>query len=155
MRPVVLTLAAIALLIVPTTARAADVDDLKAAEEAYVAAFNKQDVSAILASQHDEFVSYGPNAVFPNDRKGRSKADLQQGLENFLAIRERFTITPINPQYRVVGTTGLVWGHERIVRKLKDGPQGTIRVRYIRTWVNSGGKWLRLASHLSAVPSGN
>ena len=154
MRPVVLTLAAIAVLIVPT-ARAGDVDDLKAAYEAYIEAFSKQDVSANLATQHDEYVSYGPNAVFPNDRKGRSKADLQQGLENFLAIRERFTITPINPQYRVVGTTGLVWGHERIVRKLKDGPQGTIRVRYIRTWVNSGGKWLRLASHLSAVPSGN
>ena len=154
MRPVVLTLAAIALLIVPG-ARAADVDDLKAAEEAYVAAFNKQDVSAILASQHDEYVSYGPNAVFPNDRKGRSKADLQQGSENFFANREHSTTTPINPQYRVVGTTGVVWGHTRSVVKRKDGPQQTFRRRFTSTWVKSGGKWLRLSQHLSAIPSGN
>ncbi len=154
MRPVVLTLAAIAMLIVPA-ARAADVDDLKAAEEAFVEALNKQDVSALLASAHDEFVSYGANAVFPNDRKGRSKADRRRGAENFLANRERFTLTLINPQYRVVGTTGIVWGHARSVVKLKDGPQETRTRRFLSAWVKSGGKWVRLAAHSSAVPSGN
>ncbi len=114
MRPVVLTVAAIALLIVPG-ARAGDVDDLKAGNEAFIEAINKREVSALLASRHDEFVVYGTNAVFPDDRKGRSKADRQQAQENFFAIRERFTITLINPQYRVVGTTGIVWGHTRSV----------------------------------------
>ena len=155
MRPVVLTVAAIALLIVPTTASAGDVDDLKAAYEAGGEAFNKQDVSAVLASQHDEFVAYGATAVFPDDRKGRSKADRRQGLENFFANRERFSVTSINPQYRVVGTTGIVWGHSRTVIKLKDGPQETRTRRFVSTWVKSDGKWLILASHRSAVPSGN
>ncbi len=154
MRPVVLTFAAISFLIAPT-ARAADVDDLKAAEEAFIEAINKQDVSAILASAHDGYVTYGANAVFPNDRKGRSKADRQRGTENFIANRERSTITLINPQYRVVGTTGIVWGHTRSVVKLKDGPQETRTRRFLNTWVKSGGKWVQLASHRSAVPSGN
>ncbi len=154
MRPVVLTVAAIALLIVPA-ARAADVDDLKAANEAFIEALNKQDVSTLLASRHDEYVRYGPNRVFPSDSKGRSEADRRQGWENFLANRERFTITLIDPQYRVVGTTGIVWGHTRSVVKLKDGPQETRTRRFLSTWVKSGGKWVQLAAHRSAVPSGN
>ena len=154
MRPVVLTLVAIAVLIVPA-ARAGDVDDLKAAGEAYIEALNKQDISALLASRHDDYVSYGPNAVFPRDRKGQSQADRRQGWENFFANFERFTITLINPQHRVVGTTGIGWGHYRSVVKRKDGPQETRTRRFIGTWVKSGGKWVQLAAHLSAVPSGN
>ena len=154
MRPVVLTLAVVAMLIVPA-ARAADVDDLKAAHEAFVEALNKQDISALLASVHDDYVSYVANAVFPNDRKGRSEADRRQGRENFFANRERFTLTLINPQYRVVGTTGIVWGHHRSVRKLKDGPQEARTRRFLSTWVKSGGTWVRLARHASDVPSGN
>ena len=154
MRRAVLTLAAIAVLIVPA-ARAGDVDDLKAAQEALIEADNKRDISAILASGHDEFVVYGPNAVFPDDSKGRSKADRQQSLGNFFADRERFSLTLINPQYRVVGTTGIVWGHAGIVEKLKDGPPETRTLRFLITWVKSGDKWLQLARHASAVPSGN
>ena len=154
MRPVVLTLAAIAMLIVPA-ARAADVDDLKAASDAFIEAINKQDISALLASYHDDFVSYGTNAVFPNDSKGQSKADRRHRLENLFAVRDHITITRINPQYRVVGTTGIVWGHFRSVVKLKDGPQETRTRRFLATWVKSGGKWVRLAVHMSAVPSGN
>ena len=154
MRPVVLTLAAIAVLIVPA-ARAGDVDDLKAASEAFIEALNKQDVSALLASRHDEFVIYVEDAVFPADSKGRSEADRRQGWEDFFANRERFSVTLINPQYRVVGTTGIVWGHARIVLKLKDGPRETRTRRFLNTWVKSGGKWVQLASHRSAVPSGN
>ncbi len=154
MRPVVLTVAAIAFLIVPA-ARAGDVDDLKAASEAFIEALNKQDVSAMLASSHDEFVIYGANAVFPSDRKGRSKAKLLQGWENSLATRERFSVTLINPQYRVVGTTGIVWGHGTRVAKPKDGPQQVRTQRFLATWVKSGGKWVQLAVHRSAVPSGN
>ena len=92
MRPVVLTLAAIAVLIVPAV-RAGDVDDLKAASEAFIEAIIKQDVSAGLASGHDEFVGYGADAVFPADSKGRSKADRRQGWEDFFANRERLSIT--------------------------------------------------------------
>ncbi len=154
MRPSVLTLVAIALLIVPA-ARAGDVEDLKTAHEAYIEAVNKQDISALMASGHDDFVSYGPNAVFPDDSKGRSKADQRQAAKNFFANRDRFTITPINPQYRVVGTTDIVWGHYRSVVKLKDGPQETRTRRFLDTWVKSGGKWVQLADHLSDVPSGN
>ena len=153
MRSVVLTLAAIAVLIVPA-ARGADVDDLKAASEAFIEAVNRQDVSEMLASSHDEYVDFGLNAVFPNDRKGRSRADRRQETANFFAYRERFNVTLINPQYRVVGTTGIVWGHGRVVEKRKDGPQKTRTDRFLTTWVKSGGKWLRLAFHLSVVPSG-
>ena len=142
------------VLIVPA-ARAGDVDDLKAASEAYTEALNKQDVSTVLASYHDDAVTYGPNAVFPNDRNGRSEADQRRGWENFFANRERFTLRRINPQYRVVGTTGIVWGHTRTVVKRKDGPQETRTRRFLSTWVKSGGKWVQLAWHLSAVPSGN
>ncbi len=154
MRPVVLTLAAIAMLIVPG-ARAGDVDDLKAAEEAFIEAVNKQDISAMLASRHDDHVVYGADDVFPNDSKGRSEADRRQGWENFFANYERLTVTLINPQYRVVGTTGIGWGHAGTVEKLKDGPQETRTDRFLFTWVKSGGKWLRLALHLSAVPAGS
>ena len=151
MRPVVLTLAAIAVLIVPA-ARAGDVDDLKAASEAFIEALNKQDVSALLASRHDEFVIYVEDAVFPADSKGRSEADRRQGWEDFFANRERFSVTLINPQYRVVGSTGIVWGHGRVVEKPKDGPQQARTLRFLGTWVKSGGKWLQAAGIRGRLP---
>ncbi len=153
MRPVVLTLAVIAMLIVPA-AHAGDVDDLKAASEAYIEALNKQDISALLTSRHDDYITSGPSDVF-GDSKGRSEADRRQSLESSFAILERLTLTLINPQYRVVGTTGLFWGRYRSVQKLKDGPQETLTRRFLCTWVKFGGTWVLLALDQSDVSSGN
>ena len=83
MRPVALTLVAIAVLIVPA-ARAGDVDDLKAASEAYTEALNKQDVSTVLASYHDDAVTYGPNAVFPQRPERTVRSRPTAGLGKFL-----------------------------------------------------------------------
>jgi hypothetical protein len=71
------------------------------------------------------------------------------------ASPESVTVTPINPQFRVIGTTGVVSSHLAIALKPKDGPMTTMFVYYIGTLAKSDGKWLLVAEHASRLPSGN
>lgn len=142
------------LLLLISAVRADDIADLKAANEAEVNALHARDVDAYLASLHPEEVSYFATEAFPVDYKGESEKR-RRAVENFFANVEQLRITSINKQYRVIDTTGLVWGHVKVEIKPKDG---SLQIRYYRgmwVYVKSGGKWLRLSRHVSAIPQGN
>jgi hypothetical protein len=63
--------------------------------------------------------------------------------------------TAVNLQYRVIGNTGLVWGYHRDAIKPKDGQLQSYLHRALLVYVKVDGRWLRAATHQSAVPNGN
>jgi len=138
-------------LFTPAAVRGADVDDLKATFEQGIAALNKRDLDAWSAFWHDQIVAFGPASPFPTDGKAARRQVFQALFDN----SESQTATPINPQYRVIGTTGIVWGYIMIARKPKDGPLQTTFGRLLITYTKVDGKWLTVASDLSRLPSGN
>jgi uncharacterized protein (TIGR02246 family) len=146
-----LAFALFAGLCAPTVVRGADVDDLKAAFEQGTKALNALDVDGFMALAHDQGVTFGAASPFPTD----GKAAQRQALQGIVSSRESQTFTPINPQFRVIGTTGIVWGHGSIAIKPKGGPLDTNYVRYTIVYAKTDGKWLRVATHLSWMPAGN
>ena len=137
-------------LFLSTPALAGDVDDLKATFEKAVKAYNSQD-EVFFTMVAEEAVIFNPSTPFAVD----GKAAYQPATISMWAATERVTFTPINPQFRVIGTTGIAWGHYTISIKPEDGPMDTNFGRYTVIFAKTGGKWLAVASHYSAIPSGN
>ena len=129
----------------------ADIDDLKAAFEQFVGAYNAQNLDAWAALCHDNVVSFQPFSPFPVD----GQVALRQVHQTTLANSESASATHINPQFRVIGTTGVVWAHSALVFKPKDGPLTTVFARSTFTFAQSDGRGLMVASHISRLPSGN
>jgi ketosteroid isomerase-like protein len=132
-----------------------DVADLKAAHAQALKALAAGDVDLWLASFHDEHVRFDRNSQQPTDYKGVDKAALRKSLASSFASTERYSITPVDLQYRVIGDTGIVWGYHVDAYKDKGSP-GTVTIsRVSAVYARSGGKWLRVCTHVSAVPPGN
>jgi ketosteroid isomerase-like protein len=150
-RHTLMAFAIFSVLCAPTVVRSADVDDVKATFEQGVKTLNALDVDGFMALEHDQGVRIGATSPFPVD----GKAAQRQGLQHVINNRESQTFTPINPQFRVIGTTGIAWGNASLAIKPKDGPLETHYMRYTIVYAKSDGKWLRVASHLSWMPAGN
>lgn len=150
-RHTLLAFAIFSVLCAPTVVRSADVDDVKAAFEQGVKAINALDVDGFMALAHDQSVTFGAASPFPTD----GKAAQRQALQNAVNNRESQTFTPVNPQFRVIGTTGIAWGNASIAIKPKGGPLETHYLRYTIVFAKADGKWLRVATHLSWMPAGN
>ena len=150
-RRMMLTMAVMTVFCLPLPVRGDDSADLKAAFEQTIKTLNAGDLDAYLATVHDQEVSFGPDAPFARD----GKAALRQGLQTLLANHESITRTPINPQFRVIDTTGLAWGYVAANFKPKDGPLHTTFTRYLLIYGKVEGKWLLVASHISRLPSGS
>ena len=129
----------------------ADIDDLAATFGQVVAAINRRDANAYSGFWHEQIVAFPPFSPFPID----GKAALRPLAEANFANAESFTLTPINPQCRVIGNTGIVWGHMSVALKPKDGPQRAMFNRFTFVFAKVDGKWQEVAVHGSALPSGN
>jgi len=129
---------------------AGDVDDLKATFEKAVMAYNSHD-DAFFGAVHDTTVYYPPTSPFAI----KGKAAQQKSVKGVWAAMESTAFEPINAQFLVSGSTGVVWGHYALAMKLKDGPMRTAFGRFTVTCAKTDGKWLVVSSHYSAVPSGN
>ena len=126
----------------------ADIDDLQAAFAQVVAAINARNLDAFSALVHDEEVFFPPDSPFPVE----GKAARQQFFRTVSAESESVTTTPIKPQCRIIGTTGIVWSHFTFALKPKDSAMRTLFVRSTYTFVKSDGKWLMVAEHHSRLP---
>ena len=146
-----LIMAVVTIFCLPLPVRGDDVADLKATFEQAIKALNAGDLDAYLATVHDQELAFGPDSPFARE----GKAATRQGLQTLLANHESITRTLINPQFRVIGTTGLAWGHVAANFKPKDGPMHTTFTRYLFTYVKVEGKWLLVASHISRIPTGS
>ena len=155
MRRVVLTYSALLLLATGTSGLCSDLDDFKAAHERSVAALNALDVDGLLAVFHEQLVAFDAENPFPWDMtKAPSKAELRKVFRDAMANVERMTMTMIDPQYRLIGNTGINWGHYRIEMKLKGGPVKTTYIRAMAIYTKLDGKWVQVAYHNSFLPTG-
>ena len=129
-----------------------DLADLKAAHAQTMKALVTGDVDLWLASLHDEQVRFDRGSQQPTDYKVLDKAALRKEMAASYANMERYSITPVDLQYRVIGDTGLVWGYH--VDSYKDkGSPGTVGIsRITAVYARTGGKWLRVLTHISALP---
>jgi len=128
-----------------------EVDGLRASFEHEIAAFNARDLDTLMGNQHEHVVALNPASPTPVDGKSARR----QSYQTLFATTESVTVTPKNPQFRVIDNTGLVWGEYTIAAKSKDKPMTTTAVRFTRTYVKSGGQWLLVLYHvapLSAQP---
>lgn len=133
-----------------TPALAADVDDLKATYEKAVKAYNSRD-DAWFATFDDKAVSFHPTAPFAIDGDAHNK----QAIKSFWGTMDSSVFSPVNTKFRVIGSTGLVWGHYAFANKPKDGGMRTSYGRFTTVCTKSGGKWIFVSSHYSPIPSGN
>jgi ketosteroid isomerase-like protein len=129
----------------------ADVDDLKETFEQMIGTIARRDAKGYATFWHDQIVSYPPLAPFAVE----GKAMMAQLVEGYFGSVESETFIPINPQFRAVGSTGLVWGHSATTIKPKDGPLHTLFGRFTFTFTRAEGQWRLLLIHVSIIPSGN
>ena len=128
-----------------------DLDDLKAAVEQWIAAYNSRNLDAIAARTHDGVTFFNTVSPFALDGKAALKQLYQTQFTNF----ESSIVTPINLQYRIMGMSGVAWGHVAIAIKPKDGPLRTIFARLSWALTKEDNKWLPVSMHQSLLPSGH
>jgi ketosteroid isomerase-like protein len=104
-----------------------------------------------LPSGTSRIVAFPPFSPFALE----GKTTLRQAVETNFANAESVTFSPINPQCRVVGSTGIVWGHTALTIKPKDGPLNTTFARFTFIFAKTETQWREVAVHVSQLPSGN
>ena len=150
MRRLFVSIVLLSLLSVPQFAAGSDMDDFKAEVEKFVQAFNSFDVETIAKTAHPGMVVYTIDSPFPEVHQ--TSNTFRDGIQGWFDTLESLNIVLVNPQYRVVGNTGIAWGYETSTAKPKDGPPTTNHYRVTMTFVKSGGKWLLLTIHMSDLP---
>lgn len=126
----------------------ADCDALKRAFQHLVDSFNAKDVNALTASAHDGVVQTG--AFSPTAVDG--KAALRDVYQSFFNDYETGTFTPLNPHFRISGSTGISWGHFALSVKPKGAPMQIPVGSYTITFAKTDETWLVIAAHFSWLP---
>jgi ketosteroid isomerase-like protein len=124
-----------------------DLDDLKASFNAEIEALDSRNLDAAVALVHDGIVLFSLFSPFPVD----GKDEFRQAIQEYFANYEQATFAPSNPQFHIVGNTGIAWGYYQLSAKLKDGPSGYFHGRYLFTYTQSEGKWLMISLHVSPL----
>lgn len=128
-----------------------ETDQLRATFEQLREAYNAHDLERLLALLHEEVVIFSTSSPFPIAGKAAAHQAYQTGFAHY----EQTTFTPINPHFRVLGDTGIVWGHAAITLKPKDGPVSTVYTRQTWTFIKVGERWMGACAHVSRLPAGN
>lgn len=153
MKRLLISITILLLFAIPQFALGSDVEDLKATNEKMFKAYNTLDVETIASMVYPGGVLYDYGAAFPDTAPMEdTQAQLAKSLKTILSDLEYISITPYNVQYRVVGNTGIVWGHYTINVKPKGQSMITNHARMTSTWINSNGEWRNIMTHLSAIP---
>jgi ketosteroid isomerase-like protein len=155
MKRLMISVAALLLLVVPQLAFGTDLDDLKAADAQATKAFNSLDAATIASTVYPGGVYFGATDAFPTlVATENTVAQHTNLLKTLFGSLDYLFVVPYNIQYKVVGNTGIVWGHETVLSKAKGGQAQTRHYRVTTTWVKSDGKWMVFMVHQSAIPSG-
>lgn len=125
-----------------------DLDALRAQFQRLVDSFNTRNLHALVSSVHDNVVQTGAFSPTPVD----GKAALREVYHAFFNESANATFTPINPHFRVSGSSGVSWGHFALSMQLKGGPMQIPAGCFTITFTKVGGQWLVFASHFSWLP---
>jgi uncharacterized protein (TIGR02246 family) len=131
----------------PRERAAAPAADLEATFARLVEAFNARDANAYVGAVHEQAVLFWLSP-FPAD--GREA--YRQALRAFFENLESATVTPVNPHFRVLGASGLAWGHAQFAVKPRGGVMATSYGRYLFSFTRAGGEWLVTSLHVSPLP---
>lgn len=134
------------------SAVADDLADLKAAHEKTLKAITTGDADGLLATFHEEQVRFDRGAQLATDYKGLSREAFRKSMAEGAASTEIYSITPVEVRYRVIGDTGIVWGYNVDVHKMKGEPGSARMSRMTAIYSRQGGQWKRVCTHVSEVP---
>ena len=155
MRRILISLAVIGLLLIPQLSYGGDEDDLKAAYETLIQAWNTNDAETIASMIYPGAVNMDAGEPFPSLAPLKNtEAQITQSMKMLFDSLDFIRLSPYNLQYKVVGNTGIIWGFFATNYKAKGQPASTGYVRVAATYVKSDGKWLCLLNHMSAIPLG-
>ena len=117
--------------------------------EKYYQALNSMDADTIAQMTYPGEVVC--EALVPFTRVYSTPEESKNGLKNWFSSLESLNFLIFNPEYKVVGDTGIMWCYlgRRTVRK---GIISDLFVRQTMTFVKSDGKWLVLMHHFSKFP---
>jgi hypothetical protein len=156
MKRLLISMTILALLVVPQFASGGDVDDLKATVAKIIQAQDALDAEAVASIVYPGGVNYARDAAFPYVAPmENTQAVVTELLKMEFDSLEFISVNTYNMQYRVVGNTGIVWGHSSASYKIKGEPIKTTHQRGTSTWVKSDGKWHMIMNHVSAIPPGD
>jgi ketosteroid isomerase-like protein len=140
------------LIFSPCVVIADDLGDLKAAQEACLKAWGAKDLDALVEFEGATSAGFGHTTAFPRPQSP-DKDSFRRGLEQYFNAMESIRITPHTAQFRVLGDTGLVWGHYAQTTKQKGGVIRTVYLRFAHTYMRIDGKWRLVLYHRSLIPN--
>ena len=126
-----------------------DMDALKSAFTTQIEALNNRELDAAVATVHDDVVLYGIFSPFPV----QGRADFQKAVQAYFGQYEEAELSPVTPQFRIVGTTALAWGHYQLAATPQGGKMTYAHGRYIFTYTKLDGKWVILGMDYSPLES--
>lgn len=124
-----------------------DLVALKASFAAEIDALNSRNLNATLAPVHDRMVLFGIFSPFPIE----GKEGFRQVVREYFDDYEHAVFSPIDPDFRVMGTTGAAWGNFRLATQQKDGPSERYDGCYMFTYAQVVGKWVLISMHHSLL----
>ena len=138
-----------AFILLPQVALADDLADLKATHMSYIRTFNAGDAETFM-----EFWLEG-GVVFFGSRAFPIIVNIARAKKTWSRIFQThgFMVREYKPDFRVIGNTGLVWGHFTEVLMNKEKGIGKRRFRkFSFTYVKSEGKWKIALFHATPIP---
>lgn len=132
---------------------AADLDDLKAAQQRFEAAFTTRDVAAIANSLAPGYTEFPLDSDVPSDWSAKTIEQRRQYFSDLLNGYESWDARLEDVQYHVAGATGIVSGTQRLARKPRIGMPEYPRIRFTAVWIKSESQWRMLSCHRSAMPA--
>lgn len=124
-------------------------DALRATFHNQIDAFNNENLEAAMAAAHQNIVLYGIFSPFPV----QGKADFQKSIEAYFGQYEEAELSPVSPQFRIVGTTGLAWGHYQLAAVPQGGKLTYAHGRYLFAYAKIDGEWFVLGMDFSPLES--
>jgi len=148
-----LLLAMAAVLPLCQPGRAAAGDDLRSSQQQFIEAFNHQDATALASLLHRNYTQLTLTGDVLEDWTGKSAEDRRAYFKEFFNGYETCVLDLEKPAYRMVGTTGIVFGTQKLTQKPKDGVLGYPRARATFTWILDDGRWQLLSLQQSSLPA--
>ena len=124
-----------------------DLAALKASFTAEIDALNTRNLNAALAPVTDTVILFGIFSPFPIQGKEGYRQAVQEYFDNY----EQAVLTPIEPEFRIIGTTGVAWGNFRLATKQKSQSFDHADGRYMFTYAQGEGKWIIISMHYSLL----
>jgi uncharacterized protein (TIGR02246 family) len=137
----------IVLSLLPLNAVAQDTDELEAAFENVLGRLEARDLDGFLKLWHPEAVLFVRDTPFPVDCVEAGKEVWREIFEDFFSANNRTDVVPVDVEYRVIGDTGLVWGHTQTIVEPKDAPRIVEYSRLTAVFVKTDAGWLVVNWH--------